>query len=94
MIASLEANVFAIFSINTSIIKSNVLLSSNLDKIVQEESNTTSSLIQVGTALQLSIGTCSPLTMHVQVVKKPYSRVGSDKKRAYNYGGRGEYSKT
>ena len=37
--------------------ESNVLLSSNLDKIVQEESNTTSSLIQVGTALQLSIDT-------------------------------------
>ena len=31
--------------------------------------------------------------MYVQGVRKPYSRVGSDKKRTYDYVGGGEYTK-
>ena len=37
--------------------------------------------------------TWPPLTKYVQVVRKPYSRVGSDKKCTYDYGEGGEYFK-
>ena len=37
--------------------------------------------------------TWPPLTKYVQVVRKPYSRVGSDKKCTYDYGEDGQGSK-
>ena len=63
----------------------NVLLSSNMKKIIQEESKTNSNLNQVGMTPR-NVRRYSTTSDHVvQVVRKPYGGVGSGKKRSYGH---------